>query len=95
MSKYRFHFPLSVLTYNAGLLLDAVNDSTIGPPVLARIAEIGFLTRFSTLVPRPAPTPPPRPARSATPAPSPSSRTRPSPRCAASPPPPAAPPGSG
>lgn len=50
MSKYTFHFAVSVLTHNAGLLLDALKDDTIGPPVLARLGGDPFKTAFAKLL---------------------------------------------
>jgi hypothetical protein len=44
-----FKFPLALLVKQAGRLQNALNDATIGPPVVSRLAA-GFVPAFSTLL---------------------------------------------
>ncbi len=46
--KRSFNFPSATLYRQAGRLQDALNDGTVGPPVLARLPA-NFLTDFSAL----------------------------------------------
>ncbi|MEP6822205.1 MAG: hypothetical protein ABI946_07645, partial [Chthoniobacterales bacterium] len=54
--KRSFNFPAATLSRQAGRLKDALNDGTVGPPVLARLSA-NFLTDFTALATKVSDTP--------------------------------------